>query len=342
MYRTIFSSVTLFCLLLIFSCAPVEIKDEETPENILPPKITGFTVPESSRIEFHFSKQLVPSASLFEITPDLGITSLESRENTLIICLSDEQSPGLEYFIKGRVKDYTGNTLSFSTKFYGFNPRVPGILINEFTTNGSTDHPDMVELFIKESGNMAGVVFYAGCGCDNDLEYLFPPFEVLSGEYMVIHTKPQGIEDEIDETGAADVSGGIDSSAEARDFWVKGGSGLSGNNGALTVFSSPGGTLLDAVIYSNRTSSSDEKYRGFGSTAMLHKADCISEKNSWIFTGELIAPEDCVNPEKSTATRSLSRNSSSTDVNSNADWHNVPTGGYTFGKINSDDVYVPQ
>ena len=328
-------------LSFLYSCSPIDSKSSETDHNIASPKIIGFKINESKKIEFIFSKEVIATSSSFEINPPIGEISCEAKDNSIVINLSEEQAAGEEYFIKGRVKDKSGNSLSFSTKFYGFNPRVPGILINEFTTNGSTAHPDLVELFITTDGNMAGVVYYAGCGCINDHELIFPSFEVVKGEYIVIHTKPQGIPEEINETGAKDVSKGIDATANARDFWVKGGTGLSGNNGALALFSSPGGSLLDAVLYSNRTTSSDEKYRGFGSTNMLHKADCIAEKNGWFFDGESISPEDCIDPTQSTATRSICRNSKSDDTNTKNDWHVVPTSGYTFGRINSDAVYTP-
>ena len=344
MCRTVFYAgiVGIFVFLLIlYSCAPIDSKTGEIDNNIASPKIIGVKVVENRRIEFIFSKEVSASSESFEINPDLGNLNFEENNRAIIIISSEEQLPGEEYFIKGRVKDNYGNSLSFSTQFYGFNPRVPAILINEFTTNGSTAHPDMVELFILTHGNMAGVVYYAGCGCINDQELIFPPFEVVSGEYVVIHTKPQGIPEEVNETGAKDVSKGIDVTPSARDFWVKGGTGLSGNNGALTIFSSPGGELIDAVLYSNRTTSSDERYRGFGSTNMLHKADCIAEKNGWYFEGEQISPEDCIDPSQSTATRSVCRNSNSDDTNTKDDWHTVPTSGYTFGRINNDAVYSP-
>ncbi len=341
MCRTVFYINIFLYLSILYSCAPIDVKTGEIPENVSSPKITGIKIAESRKIEFIFSKQVDSSSPFFEINPPIGEIYCETIDKSIVIIMSEDQLPGLEYFIKGRVKDNNGNSLSFSTKFYGFNPHIPKIVINEFTTNGSVTHPDLVELFISAGGNMAGVVFYAGCGCINDQELIFPPFEVTSGEYIVIHTKPQGIPEEIDETGAKDASKGIDAALYARDFWVKGGAGLSGNNGALTVFSSPGGNLLDAVLYSNRTSSSDDKYQGFGSTDMLHKADCISEKQGWFFAGEKITPEDCVDPQLSTATRSISRNSKSDDINTKIDWHIVPTSGYTFGKINNDAVYTP-
>jgi hypothetical protein len=302
--------------------------------------MTGFSITESKKIELKFSKNVIPDKSLFEITPSLGIISFENMEKSIIVLLSEEQTPGQEYFIKARIKDNNGNTLLIGAKFYGFNPEIPEILINEFTTNGSAAHPDMVELYIKTNGNMAGVVFYAGCDTLSDFEFVFPNTVVTKGEYIILHTKPQGIDDEKDETGEnKNISGGLDASPYARDFWVKGGTGLSGNNGALSIYTSPGGNLMDAVIYSNRNSLSDEKYGGFGSSAMLQKINNIFEQGGWIFSTDKLIPEDCVNPEQSSATRSISRSSLSTDTDTSADWHITPTSGYSFGKINNDAVY---
>ena len=341
MYRIVFSAVVFVYLSILYSCAPIDSKPVDMDHNIASPKITQFKIIESKKIEFMFSKNISASPSSFDVYPALGDISCEIYEGILIINFSKEQAPGVEYFIKGRVKDNHGNSLSFSTKFYGFNPRVPGIVINEFNTTNSGNNREKVELFIHKAGNMAGVVYYAGCGCINDHELIFPPIEVFAGEYIVIHARPQGIPEEINETGAKDESGGLGATPNARDFWVKGGTGLSTNNGALAVFSSPGGIILDAVLYSNRTSSSDERYRGFGSTNMLHKAECIAEKNEWLFEGLRITPEDCIDSSRSTATRSMCRNSKSDDTNTKHDWHIVPTSGHTFGRVNSDAVYTP-
>lgn len=359
MKRVFFSKWSTFIILIwiftFLACMPIEVKDNYddafTAENIIPPKITSFSVNNSKIVSFSFSKPVNPLIGEFALNPSIEFSSIENQEtmkSSIVITLSEEQEVGKEYTIKGHVKDYSDNTLSFSTNFYGFNPNVPQLLINEFTTNGSSTHPDMVEILVQSSGNMAGVVFYAGCSSDFDLEYIFPPVEVKKGEYLLIHTKPKGIPEEIDETGekgtntGPDSSGGLDAFPEARDFWVKGGSGLTGSNGALTIYTSPGGTLLDAVIYSTRTSSSDQTYRGFGSNAMIYKVDTIVEQLGWKKAGELLTPEECVNPSTSTATRSICRSSIPADTNTKADWHIVPTSTYSFGTVNSDEVYTPK
>jgi hypothetical protein len=137
------------------------------------------------------------------------------------------------------------------------------------------------------------------------------------------------------------VSKGLDASDHAYDFWIPSGTGLGGNNGVLSVYDRPGGTCLDAVLYSNRTSQSDERYRGFGSREMLDQAEELARDGEWVITDARVMPEDAVNPEGSTGTRSICRSSLSADTDGPEDWHVVPTRKATFGSENSDEVYAP-
>ena len=136
-----------------------------------------------------------------------------------------------------------------------------------------------------------------------------------------------------------DSSGHAQAVAGAWDFWLAEGGGLSGNNGVITVYAAPDGKLIDGVIYSNRTSESDARYRGFGSKATMARADTLAELGGWQFGGDLVAPEDAISSDATTSTRSLSRDSSATDTDRAADWHTVPTRGATFGAPNNDAVH---
>ena len=188
---------------------------------------------------------------------------------------------------------------------------------------------------------MAGLVLYQGTAASWDNRLVFPAFEVHAGEYVLVHFKPQGLPEERDEPGGPALSGGLDASPVAYDFWVPGGTGLPGNNGVLSLYDRPGGELRDGVLYSNRTSASDSLYRGFGSAATLDRAEELAGEEGWSAAQEGIRPEDAVNPDSSTATRSLCRSSDSRDSDCAADWHTVPTRGSTFGTMNSDERYVP-
>ena len=341
MLKTFFKFFLPVFILICLSCTEISMKEDENSINVIPPKITDLRIINSDSVEFDFSGNIQPLEKVFNISPDLGIESMELIKSTLKITFSASQNPGEEYFIKGAVRDKQGNSLTFCAEFYGFNPFIPDLLLNEVTPQGSSSHPDLVELYILENGNMAGVTFFEGTKEDYEDKYIFPPIEVLSGDYILIHTKPEGIPDEINETDDKSASGGIDASDSAYDIWPPGFSGLSGNNGVLSVYSGPGGSLIDAFLYSNRTSLSDEKYRGFGSLSVMKRMDYMAAEEGWIFSGDQISPEDCVNPDPSTATRSICRSSSSSDSNSKSDWHTVPTSMYSFGSVNTDDIYTP-
>jgi hypothetical protein len=107
----------------------------------------------------------------------------------------------------------------------------------------------------------------------------------------------------------------------------------------ISLYERPGGPIIDGLLYSNRTSDSDDRYRGFGTSDVLERAEELVRDGGWRIAGALVAPEDGINPEGSTATRSLCRSSASVDTDSRSDWHIVPTRGSTFGADNSDEEY---
>jgi len=74
---------------------------------------------------------------------------------------------------KREAQDSHGNSASFAAQFYGFNSRVPRLLINEFTPRGSGNHPDLVELKALSAGNMGGVVFFLGTPDSYDARLVF-------------------------------------------------------------------------------------------------------------------------------------------------------------------------
>ena len=336
------AKVTLLLMaVLLAGCLPVSDLREIDEFDLRPPALLGISVPSAREVRLAFDQEVRVETGDVRITPALSLGGIETRGSEVLLTLGENQALGVEYYLEGRVEDENGNSMSFITPFYGYNPRVPGLIINEFTTQGSGNHPDIAELAVLSGGNLAGVTLYEGTREDFAQKKVLPPLEVAGGDYILIHFKPQGIPEEIDETESPDESGGLDASPGAWDFWVVGGSGLSGNNGVLALYASPSGGLIDGVLYSNRTSASDDRYRGFGSTRVLDRAENLYEEGGWVAAGELIAPEDAIDPDPSTATRSMCRDSSGTDTDSRNDWHIVPTGGYTFGGVNSDDVYVP-
>jgi hypothetical protein len=324
---------------LLDGCGPLDDLRDRLEPDLKPPVLLGLRARELS-LELDFDEPPVCGPAQVRAMPALQVAEVRIEANRL--CLTcPGQAAGQKYALEIEVADARGNSLQLAVELYGYNPASPSLLINEFTTQGSDTHPDLVELFAAGGGDMAGLVLYQGTAGSWDDRLVFPAFEVRAGDYLLVHFKPQGLPAELDEPGDPALSAGLDASPAAYDFWVPGGTGLSGNNGVLSLYDRPGGALRDGVLYSNRTSASDALYRGFGSAATLARAEELAREGSWRAAEQLIRPEDAVNPDSSTATRSLCRSSASTDSDCAADWHVAPTRGSTFGGVNSDERYVP-
>jgi len=334
MYRPLFSLAVL-CLL---SCRPLSDIRELIEPDISPPVFLAARALSREGIELSFSEPAALDLASAQFQPVLEVLGVSEPAETLVLTVSP-QSPGREYTLAATVADRKGNSLSFLACLYGFNPEVPGLLINEFTTLGSESHPDCVELKALAEGNLGGVAFYEGTSGSWSQRLVFPPLSVAPGDYILIHCKPQGIPEEVDEGENKTLSGGADASDTAYDFWLPQGKGLSGYNGVLSLCDRPGGNLLDGVLYSNRASGSDERFGGFGSADTLLRAQELVRDGGWRPEADQVRPEDGINPERSSATRSLCRDARSVDSDTREDWHIVPTRGFSFGRENSEEVY---
>jgi hypothetical protein len=339
MNRTLCALLLAPAAVLLIGCGAFEDLREKLEPDLKPPVLLGLRARGLS-LELDFDEPPLCAPDQVRSVPVLEVAEARVDANRLYLTCRG-QVPGQRYLLELAVGDARGNLLELVVELYGFNPEAPKLLLNEFTTQGSDTHPDLVELFAAGGGDMAGLALYQGTAGSWDDRLVFPAFQVRAGEYLLVHFKPQGIPAERDEPGNPALSAGLDACGAAYDFWVPGGTGLSGNNGVISLYDRPGGALLDGVLYSNRGSSSDSLYRGFGSSATLARAEELFREGGWRAAEEGIRPEDAVNPDSSTATRSLCRSSDSQDSNSAGDWHVVPTRGFTFGTANSDERYVP-
>jgi len=342
--------VIALALLVPVACTPLPQFPFAANADLAPPRIVslGFRGPAQLRVGFDEQCELIANSLLRGETllgTEVNVTYTgnspsEASVHELLLSFAPPPAAGTEHSVEAQVSDSAGNHLRFVARFYGLNQLLPAMIINEFTTQGSGTHPDLVEIRVLTDGNLAGSCLYEGVPGDWDERLVFPDLDVSAGDFIVVHFKPEGIPEEVDEVVRKDESGGHDASPEAWDFWIPGGTGLSGNNGVLTLCENPIGGIIDGVLYSNRTSDSDDRYRGFGSTTVMERADFLVAEGAWVANG-LVRPEDAVDPEDSTATRSISRGSNGSDTNHREDWHITPTRGITPGAINSDEVYVP-
>lgn len=329
----------IFFPLILAGCGQLQQFRDLSDIDCNPPAFISFTQAGPESLQFEFSEAIDEADLRISIYPEDFGYATEVIETCLIIHFDGPAVPGKEYALEASIPDCAGNSLYMLYPFYGFNPDLPDLVINEFTTQGSSSHPDVVELYALSSGNIAGMAIFEGIAELYDDYLVFPSCEIEEGEYILVHFKPDGIPEEVDEILASDASGGKDASANARDFWVNAGDGLGGNNGAVCICTNPGGRIIDAVLYSNRTSSSDTNYSGFGSNKFKSQAETVFALGEWTAAGDSICPEDCINPDDSTSTRSICRDIQNTDTNSRTDWMIVATGEFSFGEENSTAIY---
>jgi hypothetical protein len=327
-------------LLFLLGCGPISDPRGASDPDLSPPCVQSVRVTGPRELELVFDEETQIQADGLSFTPELAVSRVPGPATVVVLEVA-EQSPGCRYLMRATAGDAKGNTVTFTAEFYGFNPRVPRLVLNEVRPRGSETHPDMAEIKVLSDGDMGGIVVYQGTPGRFDDRLVFPSFDVRSGEFILVHFKPAGDPAEINETRDKASSGGVEASDNAFDFWVSDGKGLGGNNGVVSIYERPGGKPLDAILYSNRSSSSDESYRGFGSSQMLAKADELIRDAGWKTSGPLVSPEDAVNPDASTATRSICRSSTSLDTDCKTDWHIVPTKKSSFGEENTDEVYSP-
>lgn len=343
------SSLVPALALCLCSCLPELQNGPFVPGDLRPAGITSWLCRSPREVSVLFDEAVSSNAADFAVSGSFGADALAleavgpgTTEGELCLILGVEPAPGAPFTVAGMVLDAAGNATSFVLPFWGHNPEPAGLLISEVISEGSATHPDLVEFFVREAGDLAGLSFFVGTQADHDLRYVFPRVRVQAGDFIVLHLKPQGLSTEIDETGAADASGGIDAQPTARDFWFRDGAGaIPGKNGVLTLCVSPMGSLVDAFLYSDRTSESDQKYGGFGSTAFRNRVAGIVAAGGWLAEGEQPSPEDCFSSTGTTSTRSMCRSSDEADGDSRVDWHIVPTKGASPGQANSDERYQP-
>ncbi|MFP4375320.1 MAG: hypothetical protein ACLFPO_13385, partial [Spirochaetaceae bacterium] len=265
------------------ACAPLEDTVYFADQDFTPPSMVSIEAVGPTTIVARFTEDTTAESAY--VSAELG--EVDARADGREVTFETEQAGevGRSYQLEAVVADAAGNTMSFVETIYGYNSDVPAVLINEVTTQGSAGHPDVVELRLLSAGNLGGLTLYAGAPGEHDGRLVFPAVELPKEAYVVVHFKPEGLPEEVDELEDPAASGGLDASDTAWDFWVPDGSGISGNNGAVSLYEQPGGRLIDAVVYSNRTSASDERYRGFGTKRALAMVDRVAADGGWLPSG---------------------------------------------------------
>jgi hypothetical protein len=310
-------------------------------DSLRPPQLEKVAGVEATVLEAYFDKDTWVDPASLAIYPDLTVSMVEDGSRVVRLTLGQPGQPGKRYTLEMNVHDERGNTCAFLYHFYGYNPRIPALRINELIVNTpSSTVYNQVEIAVLSDGDMAGVTLFEGTKSYADKTFIFPAREVREGDFILVHFNTIEAEGEVDETGGSKTAAsGKGASATAWDFWLPGTGNLTKDNDALCLYTNPEGDVIDGLLYTSKKYEAGARYNGFGTSLMLNKAVELVSGGGWLTQGSEPFPEDGFNPTGATSTRSICRDSLSTDTNSAADWHIVPTGKRSPGAINSDEVY---
>ena len=318
--------ITLVCVALVaamllavlLGCSqdpePVEVLNILGGSDSVSPSLVSVQSVTSSVIRLEFSEPVRIYGTSFE--------PLGAREDGKFVYVSLDASlkPGTRSYVHGRVKDYSGNTTGFTIQVWGYNPDLPQVLINEFTTKGTAKSPDRTELRILSSGNINGMTLYNGVPSDFDALVVFGDIDVRADDMVVVWWTEDISVPEVQE----DMTGG-----RVFNICAQSTEALPSNNGALVLCGSPalGADVLDAVVYSNFSAS----YGGYGTRSAQERAKWVTGSGAW--------SGDPLDSTTSTATRSMGRLPDADDSDSAKDWIVTVTGGATFGVRNSTEAF---
>ncbi len=327
MMRKAFQASGLLCMLLLaLGCQadPVPpLFNVLSGKDRIPPVFLGATAVASDTIICYFNEPVSCDRPNTKIGQQLELLEALSYAQEIKLVVDGIVPPGVPVSITSRVRDAMGNTLRFSTICWGKNEQVPILLINEFTTKGSGNNPDRVEVWATTAGNLAGVTFYDGMADSYESKFTFPSIDVQAKEFLVLYFGQSPPEEKPNSFHASEV-------------------GLGSNNGVLSIYATPGADCLDAVLYSNRTSASDTTFLGFGTQKVLDRVLLLQKDGSWGIDSTIaLKPEMAIDSTYSTATRSMGRKPDGTDTDTNLDWQVAATGKASFGTVNSTEVHIP-
>jgi hypothetical protein len=159
----------LICIILT-GCVPLEDPRPFSPGDLRPPSYLGLKQDDDVSLTLRFSESVTAVSGETAVSASDGspipIEGMDDGAAQVSLRLAAAPEPGERCVITIRVADSGGNSLRALIPFYGLNTSLPPIIISEFTTQGSSTSPDMVELLVLEAGNTAGAVLCEGVDGD--------------------------------------------------------------------------------------------------------------------------------------------------------------------------------
>ncbi len=287
---------------------------------------TGLVARFSRPVSLTVASVAIPGTATADSGDEVLDVSWGYADDGKTVELSVSRNPGIgvRAVLSGTVEDERGNTLTFAFPYTGWNDRVPDMVINEVRVSYSKPKVEYVELFMLSDGNLGGVKIENPRNAKNP-SYEFPSAEVRAGEYVVWHVRSveEGL---VDEIGAADASGGTEARIDARDFWSDFSSSPLKADNALLLRARKGGPIVDALLLSSGT------LADWPTDEVRAAAKEAFESGAWQ-TGAGIG--DAASSFGASPTRTVGRDSLSTDTDGPGDWAVCATSKCSPGAVNA-------
>lgn len=242
---------------VVTGCSPPAIESAVLGD-IRPPMVKNARLESGYEFILEFDEPVRVPKDSFSAEPKRLAAQAESFENVVSVLFEPKPSPGEVVTLAGTVQDMCGNSTRVQVQFKGYNDRPAGLVITEIQTAKNTSkkapHRDYIEFLVKKAGNLGGM-YVQWASSTKTMRFDFPACEVRAGEVIVFHLAPEGLAEEKNETGSdLGLSGGIDATAQGRDFWSDAG-GLPDASGAITVHEREGALPIDGIFYADSSKS---------------------------------------------------------------------------------------
>lgn len=254
-------------LVLAFVC-PVSCRmsDSESESDVhisegdyAAPVLSSYVLTGEKNIRLVFSKKV--SVAHLSLTPAVEIDSVsygnpDDEQCCADVVFSSSLEIGCAYALYGEATDDSGNSLTFSVPFTGYNAEIPGIEIvrmrikyqGESKGNGKF-YNEFVEVRALTEGNLAGLELFS-VGDGECKKYVFPAVRVTKGEIVAVHMRSagSGCIDEL--TDDLNLSSAFDSVDGVRDLWSENTTSCLNDSADIVVLrNSFDGSLVDIVPY---------------------------------------------------------------------------------------------
>lgn len=244
---------------LLTACTPQALFDQR------PPLLVAAQVSDSGdAIDLTFDEPLAEAVTGGDFGPEEPRAAVGS---TAKVPLPPGLKPGRPYVWTAQVKDQGNNLTEVAGRFYGPNDHPATLQLNEVRVAGSGTKGDLVELRVTSPGSLGGWTLEAWSSPTAHQRWVFPDVDVEVEALVVVHYRPTGAQDEVDEVANPASSGGAEARPEAWDFWPPEAKGLSAAKGIIALRPRPDQAPVDLLVYAKTTGQGLDLASSLGWTA---------------------------------------------------------------------------